>query len=497
MDSENILQNKTRFTLTVCETLGFALFNSHLTQVGKKLLCAYASHKFTAKQNNGIFYKVLQMDNVSMTTDRRLSNFVIIKFEANFIPIGIQDKKTLIIEEQNDKIVEEKEYRRFVNENHPLLIDKLKGPFSDLSCLNFYSREIEILFNDYRLCINPKMNSYTVQYKKINRKVETFLSNILTREILYINNEGQIYNEPYFFILANQNIIGIGSFLECKNFAVKTVYIEHGPIKLYQRVCPDDYTQSYPFILEYEDISEINSNKYYYDYFKLGCRLDARVSKIGSYDALNHFFSPYSKPHHIIEEKEKCFGICNNNNNNYGFFKFDGVPCTLRFYRYHFVVYNSINSQSYEHCLPDDIFYILRDYSFLVESNLYESNRVQHFPKPQPMAIIDIHTTAFTAQERMNIITKLRKGIGKYLYDYYIFFQSEPCIGIHSLTINCEKIKEKLINNKIYEVLLDPITFKVRSVLKERIDKRMPNSRKLINIIRKLQQQRRTLNVLI
>ena len=239
-----------KFSLTVREILGFAIFTPKLTPLGQKLLSAYASHKFTMSQNDGLFYNASNINNPYMMTDRRLINYVIIKFEASFNLIDKSMERKFIFN-QSGQFQIEREYRRFINENHPRITNKLKGSCTDFSQLSFYSREFEIFFENYRLCINPHLNTFTIQYKCPKEKYEAILFPVMTREILYVNYESAVYNEPYFIVDKNI-IIGLASFLESNNFAVKTVYLKYEGIILYQRVIPDNYTKSFPFILEYE-----------------------------------------------------------------------------------------------------------------------------------------------------------------------------------------------------------------------------------------------------
>lgn len=485
---------KFHFSLIVNEVLGLTLFNPGLTELGKKLLFAYAAHKFTIYQNDGFFYKTLELRNAFLSTERRLINRVIINFEASLIPINANEKYNFIIYEKDfenaQNYEEEREFRRYVNENHPHLIKNLNGSCTDFSNLNFHSRELEILFDKYRLCINPHLNTYSIQYKKSVKKCEIFLPSTLTREIMYINHEGPSHKEPVFIVQFDENsILGLGSFLECSNLAVKTVYLKYYSIILYQRVIPDDYSQSFPFIIEYEEQQNSKRN-YYKEFFSLCLRLDARIS---NHNSLDHFQSPFSKPHHVIDEEEKMLLL------KKVYLKFDGIPSTLRFYRYHFVIYNSAMSESFNHSLPEDIIYILRDYSFLVEANLYKSKHEQKFPKPNPMIIIDIQTTAFNTEYRMNIIEILRKSIGGYLHEYFIFFQGEPCVGINSLLsldYNQNNVERNLINHGIYEVILDPQEGKIKRVCRQRPDKRKPNDGILVNTIKVLQKKKRKLSIM-
>ena len=450
-DDNNDDTTRYEFSLPLHETLGWALFTwrRSLTNLGEKLLSAYASQKYSMARNDGVFYTTSsKLINPSLTTDKRLSNMVIITFEAIFIKAS--SNNDCLIYERPEKMLKEKEYRRYVDDSHPLLIQKLGGHgCNDLSNMKFHSREIHIYFNDYRLMINVKDDTFYIQYKKFIEKKECFLVPTLTREILYTSDEGPAYTEPRFIVSQRgKTIIGVASFLDCRNFCVKTVYAQYKEsICLYQRVQPDNFSQSYPFVLEceldYDDDNDINDEEkklILYKFFDIGCQLDATVSKrknhhYGGCDdnnnndgLLNHSLAVSSKPVHKATIPRR------KNGGGFFFPKFDGVPATLIFFPHHFVIRNAIKSDSFEHSLPRKIYYILKDYKFLVESDLYVSKYKKEenlcLNRPNPLVIIDIQTTAFTAEKRMSIIQILRNCLAKFLYEYFIFFQGEDCDGV-------------------------------------------------------------------
>ena len=448
------------FSLPLHETLGWALFTwrRSLTNLGEKLLSAYASQKYSMERNDGVFYTTSsKLINPTLTTDKRLSNMVIITFEAIFKASNNND---CLIYERPEKMLKEKEYRRYVDDSHPLLIQKLGGHgCNDLSNMKFHSREIHIYFNNYRLMINVKDDTFYIQYKKFIEKKECFLAPTLTREILYTSDEGPAYTEPRFIVSKRgKTIIGVASFLDCRNFCVKTIYAKYKEsICLYQRVQPDDFSKSYPFVLECEldhhgnddddiIINDEEKKLILYKFFDIGCQLDATVSKRKNHygcgggggdnnnndGLLNHSLAVSSKPVH------KATIPRGKNGGGFFFPKFDGVPATLIFFPHHFIIRNAIKSESFEHSLPRKIYYILKDYKFLVESDLYvskykkEENLCQN--RPNPLVIIDIQTTAFNAEKRMSIIQILRNCLAKFLYEYFIFFQGEDCDGVLTAT---------------------------------------------------------------
>ena len=466
-------QQQRLFNLLLPETLAHAIWNKPVLL--DKLLKAYAAHKFSAiksrKSQRDYYYETVCINNVKISTERRLINNMIISFSAKLKEISPPP----LLEE---KYVIEKEYRRFINSSHPLIINKLNVSCNDFSDMKFLSREIEILFKNYRCCINLQNDTFTIQYKKKLYVNEVYLTKTLTREILFTSIEGPILIEPTFVVnKENKNeILGIASFLESSNIAIKTVYLEKGPTKLYQRICPDDYTKSYPFILEYEinDKNELEK-----DYFELGWRLNATLPKFNNNTTR---LSKSSKPMHVLnqndfyKENQKCL------------LKFDGISSTLQFYTHHFIIYNTTFSSSFNHTLPPKISYILKDYKFLVEYNLYTpSNKNNKLIKPNPLVIIDIQTRTLNAIERMKQIQRLRNNMASYLYDYYIFFQGEISggDGIDNPAHDDDDHHTTLKDGAIYEVTLRD-KFNIARIIRERSDKTKPNSSKVVDTISKL-----------
>ena len=485
------------FSLGIREHLGISLFSgvnrtSSLTPLGTKLLGAYASHKFSMLRGSGVIYETSYLSNVCLETDSKLVNFVIITFEATFEP----SYQNVIYFDSRD-IKEEKEYRRFIDENHPRLITVLGQRGSmDLANLNVHSRVMEIRCQDYRLIIDIKNETYSVQFKKFVEEFECFIPETLTREILYVSHEGPVFREPRLIISKDKGtIIGLASFLDCKDFAIKSIYMKEKAITLYQRICPDNFSKSYPFVLEYELL--YNQMDGICSYCMIGSQLNASVNKRDrntNYFMLNNEIDSSSKPLHdstfqltdmsassefLHDIKTKC---------DYIYRKFDGIPATLLFHRYHFVVRNSISSASFEHSLPEHIYYILKDYNFLVEQDLYIS-RYNDNRKANPMIIIDIETQKYKAKQRMDMIQSLRKKLAIYLYDYFIFFQGEDCEGI-SLGDGVMFDTRALKTGCIYEVRLSINTkTEIEQILKPRPDKIKPNSCKMVDLIWKIQQK--------
>ena len=464
------------FSLILHEIIGNALCGR--PTLLNKLLAAYASNKISAA---GDFCKTIYVENITISTERRLINKVIVSFRAKLRKTGNEFEIT------NDVYrVIEREYRKRVDSSHPYLHKKLNNSCNDFSDMKFISREIEILFRDYRLCINLAFDTYTIQYKKINSAREEFLNETLTREVLFTSTEGSIFSEPLYVINKKKEIVSVASFLECSNVAIKTLYLEKGPIKLYQRICPDNYTKSYPFSLECETSSENFNASYLRDYFELSWRLDAFLPKNTS---IKSILPKSSKPIHILNQYEYAL----TTKPALMYLKFDGVPATLIFHNDHFILYTKQFSSSFIHTLPKKVIYILKDYKFLVEANLYSTKKQRGgLPKPNPLVIIDIQTSTLTAFERMTILQHLRSKLSIYLYDYYIFFQGE-ILPNSQYGINKKPEKQraiKLCDNHIYEVILSRRDKRrVRRIIRARPDKSKPNSSKLINTVFELLSQ--------
>ena len=138
--------------------------------------------------------------------------------------------------------------------------------------------------------------------------------------------------------------------------------------------------------------------------------------------------------------------------------KLDGFLATLTFYPEHFVVSNIMSSKSYPHRIPQKHFYKLKDYVFMVESELYKTEKSG---KPNAMAIIDLQTgSAFNPKERYRILQDLKKKFEELLGEYNIFVNSEDWFKpllLRTSTAFSQNYHEPLTlhHNMIYEVLLD------------------------------------------
>ena len=477
-----------KFELVLHEMLGNILMCRR--ELMTKILKAYASQKFSMLKTSGgaALYVAETVEKVNLTTNRSFIQCVIVSFESRLRMVQGPDTQQYICTEDKRNLCVERECRRHIDSSHPLLVEKLGVSCNDFSNLTFLSRQVEILHQDYRLVINPATDSYSIQYKKKLRMKTIFRPDLLTLEALYFSHEGKVFTDAIFVATDHVTLIGLASFLDSRDLAVKTVYFEKNNTTLYQRICPDNYTRSYPFTLENEFPPDFKyeESKVGSLFFWAAWTLDARVPTLPG----NGVVSASSKPIHTVEK-------CEEPTHRYS--KFDGVPATLTFFSHHFVVTNSVCSQSFEHSLDRPVVHILQDYFFLVESNLYVSDIPVLGPdKPLPMVIIDINTTVFNATERMEIIQTLRKHLRYYLYDYYIFFQGEIQGEVTNrdrddanANANANEIMTldapPLIHNAIYEVKL--CHNQVTQVIKPRKDKLKPNSRKLIEVIAQLQSR--------
>ena len=509
------------FDLVLHEILGNVLMCR--LNLRDKLLKAYAAQKYSMLKKVPYlnFYIAQSINNVTLTTNRNLINYVNISFNAGLIKLSESESKTFSVFDDKNQYTTEKECRRYIDANHPLIVNKLGCSANDFSNMTFITREIEILFNDYRLVINPVSEDYSIQYKKKLNKKTIFRCDTLTLEVLYSSIEGQTHINSNF-IITNHNkseqvntndifaqgayVMGLASFLDCKNIAVKTIYFKSNDTVLYQRILPDNYTKSHPFVLENEypldykfthpiiplDINPegkpVDLIEFGFLFYWASWKLNARLPNLQN----NGIIASSSKPIHTVDSIEKF---------DHRFLKFDGIPATLKFYAHHFVIMNSISSNSFQHSLTKPIVHSLRDFYFLVESNLYESEiSNSKLEKPLPLVIIDLHTTAFNATRRMNIIQVLRQKFAKYLYDYFIFFQGEIQItdkknnDDNNVNNNNNISKQNLIHNEIYETRLSSEN-KVEYIIKRRKDKLQPNSRKLVNVINQLNNNNNDNNI--
>lgn len=438
--------------------------------VGIALLKAYATQKVSELENQ--FYECIEISEFTIKTHRRLCNRKIISFKARVRP----NASLPIV--GDERLETEREYRRVIQSSHSYLTKMFDNSCNDFSDVKYICRELEIVFEDYRLIINPRENFYSIQYKKRNEANLAFLEATTTLEAKYVSLEGTIHANPLAIKTVNDNndslyLIGVASFLDCKDLSVKTTYLRYkNLVTLYQRVGVDDYSKSYPFILELEENEETSQSDKRLAaelYLETAWRLDARLPVSISKEYL--VLPPKYKPIFSQKHKQKSSIVLS---------KLDGYPATLRFYETHFVVSNSMNSYSIRHNLSQREYYVIKDYAFIVESELYQCPH-----PPNAMAIIDIQTgSAFTAKARYEIIQELRNKYQELFSKYNIFFNS----AVFTSTLSSNGIKRKKCNNlelrdgKIYEVLLNK-EYKVIDVIRERKDKWKPNSGKMVRAI--------------
>lgn len=464
------------FKLVLHEILG--QFLAVKSPVRDMLLRAYASQKYSLLRNI-LFIANGTISRFRITTNRHLINRVVVTFETTL------QKKTLgiNIHDHASKKIIEKECRRYIKASHPLLVKNLGCSCNDLSNMNFLTRALEIHFDKYRLIIHKDW--YTIQYKVPVKMERIFVKDILTLEALYTSSEGPIYKNPVFLSVDENcsRVIGVASFLECMNLSVKTIYYEKDDVILYQRVCVDNYTKPQYFILEKEVVeTKLNSSSSWKIFFDLSFSLEAKAL----------VFDDDSKykanvPIHSLNNYQDVrvpFELP----------KLDGIPAALKFYPNHFVLTNDLVSFSFQHTIKPRTFHVLRDYSFLVESDLYVSRlpyRTRGLPKPNPVSIIDLRSNIFNAEKRMEIIQELRKIFKDELYRYYIFFQGEILDDEREITTTQttrSTSSQLLIHNKIYEVQLSSelsveALMKIKRVIRRRDDKQKPNSRQLVKTV--------------
>lgn len=456
------------FKLVLHEILGqFLAVKSPVRDV---LLRAYASQKYSMLRSK-LFIATGNISQFRITTNRHLINRVVLTFETTLR----KTQHDIVIHDYDSEKIIEKEFRRYIEPHHPLLVKNLGCSCNDLSNMNFLSRVLEINFNNYRLIMSKDW--YTIQYKLPLKMERIFVKDILTLEMLYSSVEGPIYKNPVFLSVDENRsqMIGVVSFLECMNLSVKTIYYEKDDVILYQRVCIDSYTKPQYFILE-KEVVETKSNSWKF-FFDLSFSFEAKALLFNVDDGVAN-----APPFHSLNNYE-------NVRVPFELPKLDGIPAMLRFYPHHFVLTNEIRSFSFYHSLEPRTFHIIRDYSFQVESDLYVSllpYRTQGLPKPNPMAIIDLRSNIFNAEKRMEIIQELRKKFKDELCRYYIFFQGEklndqrrgPSLPFSTI----------LIHDKIYEVQLSSelsveTLMKIKKVIRRRDDKQKPNSRLLVKTV--------------
>ena len=416
------------------------------------LLEAYATQKVSDLKKE--LYECVEISDVKVSTHRNLCNKIIISYVADLIL-----NNNLYIRSDTYFHVE-RECRRIIPSSHSDLVNYFNVSCNDFSDSRYNTRVIEILFDDYRMIIDPKECLYSIQYKKCQSSHLIFLNETNTLEINYVSLEGDIHLNP-IAIRKENALIGVASFLDSKDLSVKTTYLNYrGIITLYQRVAVDDYSKSHPFILELEE--GVDSYEYATKlYLETACRLQAKLpSEEFLVSPVNH--KPISRS---SEEFTNTVVVLP---------KLDGIPASLKFYDTHFVVTNTIKSQSFPHKLSALHYYVLKDYKFLVESELYTCSN-----PPNAMAIIDIQTgTTFTPIQRYEIMQRLRIAYQTTLEKYNIFFNSSELLS--KLSKKREHTHEEFLKDeKIYEVLLNSKKQVIR-VIRERNDKLKPNSGKLI-----------------
>ena len=542
------------FKIIVHENLASLIINCRRRD---RILAAYASQKFTMKKNNkkknNNFYIARDISkDVSSSTERSLMNHSIIQFKAFLISMSMAEciKQKLIVYLDSGGTQTEIECRRYVESYHPKLKAKLGVSCNDLSNLKYIERNVEILLREdimethnpftcnytnlppssldggksrhdnhhhlqYRCIINYD-KGFFIQSKLYYDRKESFIDEINSFEMLHYSRESPIFDDSHYFIidLTENTILGLASFLDCNNISVKTMYLnDNEGTTLYQRIVIDDYKNQQPFILEHEfspassSSSSSSTKSSWQRYFDISCSLSAKLPL----NLVNNGYTNVSSlPIHINDNKMDEY-----NKYDYIFFKLDGALATLKFYDHHFVLTDNVRkSDSFPHSLPKNISHRLKDFSFIVESDLYES----YFStpnKPKPMAIIDLHTSAFSAVERMNIIQKLKIFASKPLREYFIFFQGEKIKSDNASSdifypnkslsyLNSKLIqylkkhfiffikkntnitpsqnKFELYHGKIYEVYIDK-NYNIKEILKPRHDKIYPNSRKCIEYI--------------
>ena len=450
------------------------------------ILKAYSVQKVS--ERNKQLYQCTSIANLSIKTHRDLCQMKIVSYDAEMKCVSSLNNNLLENDDPYENGKEEIEYRRYIISSNSRLQSKLGVHLNDLSNLNFYSREIEITYDYYRFLIDPRSNSYRIQFKKPVSVKRVFLKETLTQENEYTSLEGSVYYNPVAIQLKNGDVLGIATFLDSKKVSVKTTYLMYeANVTLYQRIGVDDYSKSYPFILELEkcpwDTAE-SFKKAIDIFYSMSWKFDARLGNDeaslslstlpAKYTPINNNAISYDKINQLRKQKaDSTFAILP---------KLDGYPATLVFYESHFIIKNIMKSTSYSHQIPQRIYHILRDYIFLVESELYDTPGDL---KPNAMAIIDIQSgDTFTAIERYQILQKLKNKLKMVLVEYNIFFNGQDLLEPLSdkLIQQQQRASESpptLIHDKIYEVLLDNSKREVVKVIRRRDDKIRANNCKL------------------
>ena len=300
------------FKLVVHEILGNVILYCKRKE---NILAAYASQKYTMKMNsckNYIFFIAKNVKNIRLMTEKSLINHLIISFEVFLIPMPIfeciKNKFIVFLNDDDNTTTEEIECRRYIDSHHPILQQKLRVSCNDLSNLRYIERNVEIILEEdnYRCIINSERGGFCIQRKYHCYEKEKFIKEIKCLELLHYSKESPFFNDSCYYLIHCQNktIIGLASFLDCNNVAVKTTYLNdnEGTI-LYQRIILDDYKKQQPFILEHEFSSSTSCNlQSLKNYFNISCLLDAKLP-------INKYFSGYnnpsSKPINCDDEKKK------------------------------------------------------------------------------------------------------------------------------------------------------------------------------------------------
>lgn len=461
--------HRIKYTLILKESVAVVLFSPGLEQLRDLILSNYASQRWSMHKNN--LYRAICVEQAQYKTDRNLlpSN-ILVSFRAVLVATGLE-----VIKDCRPTVIE-REYRRQVRIDHPLVTHRL-GSINNMSQESkFVSRVIEYRRDNYRLIIDPKSMSFSIQYKKPLSRDVTFCQETLTLETLYISEEGPVIPNPLYVrdVDDEKRLIGVASFLDgLDQHSVKTIYLEDVKQRtvLYYRYEPDNHTTPFHYLFLEKELGNGNPDDDMSIYGQTAARLEAQLPRLtrkemGSSNRLDGI------PKHVAK-------TISPDTVAYRLPKLDGKCAALRFSERHFIIsVNNVASSSHAHLIPYSVVHILRDYIFLVETDLYTINT-----QYRPSAIIDIKTSVFNAEQRMDIIQHLRVNLWHHLAPYHIFFQGEDVMQNDN---NSEQVvgSHELQDGDIYEVLLDvdDPTY-VRKVCKHRPDKQFPNPRKVIQEI--------------
>lgn len=491
-----------KYTLVLGEHVAVALFSKGVELLRNRLLGAYAGQRLSMK--NGQLYRPLKIINAQYSTDQNfLPHNVLVTFEAVLAPIEDCDINTFV--KTCYPVVVEREFRRRIRIDHPIITHRL-GSVNNLSHnLNFSSRVIEYRRDHYRMFIDVQKGNFYVQYKSPLDRILIFRPDTLTLEVMYSNKEGFMLINPIYVRDVNdsERLLGVASFWDgLDHYSIKTIYIQEDIEKtiLYYRYSPIEHSVPYHYLFLEREFDSLNldsldlrtrdSNRDMQDqgesitiYNQMARCLDGRLPLL-TWPEMGRMGSV---PKHLAKSEYEGAPIA------YRFPKLDGNCGTLRVYDKHFVLsVDGIASTSHPHLLPHGVVYSLRDFLFVVETDLYDINKKDY----KPAAIIDIKTTAFNAEQRMDIIQTLRTKYSHVLAPYYIFFQGELLSADRMEDVNEEEeeenlednlkicVKKPLINGHIYEVLLDNvIPTQICKLCRHRKDKRIPNTRRTVKEI--------------